>query len=63
MGARQLVTVDTDAGRLKVRAPNTIKVDYGDTVGLSFDADRLVVFDPKTDRAVPSALHEGGANG
>ena len=63
MGARQLVTVDTDAGRLKVRAPNTVRVDYGDTVGLSFDAERLVVFDPKTDRAVQSALHEGGAHG
>ena len=63
MGARQLVTVDTDAGRLRVRAPNTVNAAYGDIVGLAFDAERLVVFDPDTDRAVRSVLYEGGANG
>lgn len=61
MGARQLVTVDTNAGRLKVRAPNTVKVDYGETVGLDFDADKLLVFNPETDRAVDSTLFEEGA--
>lgn len=63
MGARQLVTVDTDAGRLRVRAPNTVRVDYGDTVGLTFDPERIVVFDPETDRAVASALYDGGVHG
>jgi multiple sugar transport system ATP-binding protein len=63
MGARQLVTVDTDAGRLRVRAPNTVKVAYGDTIGLEFDAERLVVFHPETGRAVRSALYDGGAHG
>ncbi|MEO1016102.1 MAG: ABC transporter ATP-binding protein [Pseudomonadota bacterium] len=56
MGARQLVTVDTAAGRLKVRAPNSIRVQDGETVGLSFATERLVLFDGATDRAVPSAL-------
>lgn len=63
MGARQLITVDTDAGRLRVRAPNTVKADYGDTVGLVFDAERLIVFNPDTGLAVKSALYEGGAHG
>ncbi len=63
MGARQLVTVDTEAGRLKVRAPNTVRVDYGETVGLDFETDKLVVFDPETDVAVDSALYHGGADG
>lgn len=63
MGARQLLTVDTDAGRLRVRAPNTTRVDYGETVGLSFDAERVLVFNPDTDRAVKSALFDGGADG
>ena len=63
MGARQLVTVDTDAGRLRVRAPNTVRVDYGETVRLDFDPERLVVFNPDTDRAVKSTLYEGGAYG
>src|SRR3990172_8178932 len=63
MGARQLVTVDTDAGRLRVRAPNTVRVGDGESVGLAFDAERLVVFNPDTGRAVRSALHDGGAHG
>ncbi|MGF1622046.1 MAG: ABC transporter ATP-binding protein [Rhodomicrobiaceae bacterium] len=63
MGARQLITVDTDAGRLRVRAPNTVRADYGETVGLAFDAERLVVFNPDTGRAVKSALYDGGAYG
>ena len=63
MGARQLITVDTDAGRLRVRAPNTVKVADGETVGLAFDPERLVVFDAETGRALKSALFDGGAHG
>jgi multiple sugar transport system ATP-binding protein len=63
MGTRQLVTVDSEAGRLRVRAPNTVSVDYGDTVGLEFDESRLVVFHPETDRAVASDFLAGGARG
>ncbi len=59
MGARQMVTVDTEAGRLKVRVPNTIKVRYGETVGLSFDSEKLLVFNPETDKAVNSTLFDG----
>ena len=59
MGTRQLVTVDTDAGRLKIRAPNTVRVDYGETVGLDFETERLVVFHPESDRAVMSELYAG----
>jgi multiple sugar transport system ATP-binding protein len=63
MGARQLVTVDTEAGRLRVRAPNTVRVSHGDVVGLNFDAERLVVFHPDTGQALNSTLYAGGANG
>ena len=62
MGTRQLVTVDTDAGRLKVRAPNTVRVDYGETVGLNFETERLVVFHPESDKALMSDLYAGGAH-
>ena len=58
MGARQMITVDTPVGRLRVRAPNTVAVDYGERVGLAFDAERLVVFDSETDRSVASTLFE-----
>ena len=63
MGARQLITVDTDAGRVRVRAPNTVKVADGETVGLAFDPERLVVFDAETGRALKSAPFDGGAHG
>ena len=55
MGARQLVTVDTDAGPLKVRTRNDIRVAGGENVGLSFLTDRLSVFDGATDRSVTLA--------
>jgi multiple sugar transport system ATP-binding protein len=61
MGARQLVTVDTRAGRLKVRAPNTVPVATGDNVGLTFRTDRLVLFDGRSERALNSDLTNGDA--
>ncbi len=51
-GARQLVTVDTHAGRVKVRAPNHISVALGDLVGLRFRTQRLVIFDGNSGRAL-----------
>lgn len=63
MGSRQLITVDTDAGRLRVRAPNTVSASFGETVGLNFDSQRLIVFDPATDRALASDLYAGSAHG
>ncbi len=63
MGSRQLITVDTDAGRLRVRAPNTVRVDFGENVGLNFDSKRVVVFDPATNRALASDLYAGVSDG
>ncbi len=63
MGTRQLLTVDTDAGRLKIRAPNTVRVDYGETVGLNFETERLVIFHPESDKAVMSDLYAGAGLG
>jgi multiple sugar transport system ATP-binding protein len=60
MGARQLITVDTDAGRLKIRAPNTVRASFGDTVGLRFKSEALVVFDGRTERALRSDLIGAG---
>ena len=63
MGARQLLTVDTMAGRLKVRAPNDIKATVGETVGLTFHSESLVVFDGRSHKALDSALFEERADG
>jgi multiple sugar transport system ATP-binding protein len=59
LGARQLITVDTSAGRLKVRAPNTVRVGFGETLGLRFRTDALVVFDGRSERALASGLFHG----
>jgi multiple sugar transport system ATP-binding protein len=59
LGARQLITVDTSAGRVKVRAPNTVHVNFGETLGLRFRTDALVVFDGRSERALASELFHG----
>jgi multiple sugar transport system ATP-binding protein len=56
MGASQLVTVETDAGRLRVKSSNTVPVAPGDNVGLALDAARVIVFERASRRAVPSDL-------
>ena len=61
MGARQMLTVDTLAGRLKVRAPNAVRAAIGDTVGLDFRSADLVVFDGRSERALDSDLMAGAA--
>ncbi len=63
MGARQLLTVDTSAGRLKVRAPNTVRAALGETVGLGFKTDALVVFDGQSQKALASDLMTGAVRG
>ena len=63
MGARQLITVDTDAGRLKLRAPNTVRAGAGEPVGLSFETGRVALFDGKSDRALRSDLYAEAGRG
>ena len=52
LGARQILTVDTTAGRMRVRAPHDARVAVGETVGLAFQTDALVVFDGASEQAV-----------
>jgi multiple sugar transport system ATP-binding protein len=54
MGSRQLIIVDTLAGRLKVKAPNELHASIGDNVGLNFRTEHLILFDNETDRALKS---------
>ena len=58
MGARQVVTVDTEAGRLRVRTANSQRAAIGEQVGLAFDPGQIILFDPLSERALPSALFE-----
>jgi multiple sugar transport system ATP-binding protein len=54
MGSRQVITVDTNAGRLKVKSPNEVQASIGDNVGLTFRTEHLILFDNETDRALQS---------
>jgi multiple sugar transport system ATP-binding protein len=54
-GPRQIVTVETDSGRLKAIVPNDLPVYGGELVGLQFATDRLVLFHPESGRAMRSA--------
>jgi multiple sugar transport system ATP-binding protein len=63
MGSTQLVTVDTPAGRLRLKAANTIQIEMRSTVGLQLDATRVVVFDKVSERALPSELINGNDHG
>jgi multiple sugar transport system ATP-binding protein len=63
LGTTQIVTVDTRQGQIKARLPSVLPVRAGETVGLAFKSESLIVFDRASGRAMRSALHEGRAYG
>ena len=63
LGTTQIVTVDIEQGQIKARLPARLPVRLGETVGLAFQSDHLVVFDMTTGRATQSALYEGNGDG
>ena len=63
MGARQLVTVDTNVGRVRVIAPESLPVSINDNVGLTFQTESMIVFDGQSERALDSDLMRENDNG
>jgi multiple sugar transport system ATP-binding protein len=63
LGTTQIVTVDIEQGQIKARLPSLLPVRAGETVGLAFKSDSLMVFDRVTGRAIRSALHQGERHG
>jgi multiple sugar transport system ATP-binding protein len=63
LGTTQVVTVDIEQGQVKARLPSSLIVRLGETVGLAFQSQSLVVFDAATGRAMRSALYEGNSYG
>jgi multiple sugar transport system ATP-binding protein len=61
MGTLQVVTIDTEYGRVKARISSAIRVQPGESVGLHFADDRSIVFDTISGRALRSALFERAA--
>lgn len=62
-GTRQLITVETASGNIRVRAPNTVHAKEGDNVGLDFNTPSIMLFDSESDRALKSDLYTGAKNG
>jgi multiple sugar transport system ATP-binding protein len=62
LGTMQIVTVNTHHGRVKARIPSHVRVHAGESVGLTFQHDRLVLFDTVSGNALRSDLFDGGSH-
>jgi len=63
LGTNQIVTIDIGRAKVKARLPSTTVAHVGDTVGVAFQPQKLVLFDASTGRATQSALFEGAHHG
>jgi multiple sugar transport system ATP-binding protein len=59
LGTNQIVTIDIERAKVKARLPSKTAARVGETVGISFQSQKLVVFNATTGRATQSALFEG----
>jgi len=63
MGTTQIATFDTPEGQIKARLDADRRLRDGETVGLGFLTDRLVVFDGHSGRALDSDLRREAVDG
>ena len=63
LGTTQVITITTKHGMVRARVDANRKAAIGDHVGLSFNSEKLSVFDKASGRALRSALHEGAIHG
>jgi multiple sugar transport system ATP-binding protein len=63
LGTNQIVTVNTEHGRVKARIGSEQRVPDGGNVGLTFRPEKLSIFDKESGRAVRTALYDGGLHG
>ncbi|MFT4960205.1 MAG: multiple sugar transport system ATP-binding protein [Paracoccaceae bacterium] len=59
LGTTQIITLDSPGGLLKARIGSEQVAKVGETVGLSFDARTISLFDNQSGRALRSDLNEG----
>jgi multiple sugar transport system ATP-binding protein len=63
LGTTQIVAVETVDGMLKARVPADIPLRMGEPVGLSFNAQRLSLFEKASGRAIRTSAREGAQGG
>ena len=62
LGTSQVVTCQTAQGTtLRARVATDVPAQRGDTVGLTFDAAQVSLFDAASGRALRTARHEGAS--
>ena len=59
LGSKQLLTVDTKVGRIKLWSASRERFQYQQAVGLNFDSSKLIVFSGDTGRAMDSDFLRG----
>ncbi|WP_310583899.1 ABC transporter ATP-binding protein [Deinococcus sp.] len=55
LGSHQIVTVQTRAGVARARVDKGLPVRLGESVGLTFEPDSLILYDARTEQRLPSA--------
>jgi len=63
LGTNQIVTIDINRALVKASLPSQAAARPGENVGVTFRAQKLVIFNSSTGRATPSELFEGGDRG
>ena len=54
LGTRKILTINTDVGQFKVRAPKDINHSIHENVMVSFDSQSAIIFDGTSEKAIPS---------
>ena len=63
LGTTQIVTLTTDFGTLRARAPADLRVRAGETLGLAFRPQHISLFDKASGRAIATDASEAIAHG
>jgi multiple sugar transport system ATP-binding protein len=63
LGTTQIVTIETEQGRVKARLPSRTPVQVGETVGLAFRSERLALFDAGSGVAIRTTNSGDAGNG
>jgi multiple sugar transport system ATP-binding protein len=63
LGTTQIITMTTEFGLLRARAPAEARVRVGEQIGLTFRPDKLSLFEKASGRAVYTALREEAGRG
>ena len=59
LGTTQIITIETENGEIKARAPSEIKVKADEQIGLSFNSQALTIFEESTGKALLSEANKG----